>query len=40
MDRMGEKGRWMIFYGGLALLGICMGHNGHESRLMESIVDV
>ena len=40
MDRMGKEGRWMNFNGGLVLLSICMGHDGDDSRLMESIVDV
>ena len=25
---------------GLALLSICMGHDGHDSRFTESIIDV
>ena len=37
---MGKKGRWMKFRRGLALLSICMGYDGHDSRLMESIVGV
>ena len=37
---MGKEGRLMKFHGGLALLSICMGHDGHDARLMESIVDV
>ena len=40
MDRMGKEGRWMNFNGWLVLLSICMGHDGHDLRLMESIGDV
>ena len=27
---MGKEGKWMKFYGGLALLSICMGHEGRD----------